>query len=68
MICTLLIHVRTGMPVDKYSLLALGLVAQGRCRYEDQLPVLLKRQRERMLERQRLARKRAQKTEQTPPG
>jgi hypothetical protein len=68
MICTLLIHIRTGLPVDKYSLLALGLVAQGRCSYEDQLPVLLKRQRERMLERVRLARKKAQKTEQTTPG
>ena len=68
MICTLLIHIRTGLPVDKYSLLALGLVAQGRCSYEDQLPVLLKRQRERMLERERLAKKKAQKTEQMPPG
>ena len=68
MICTLLIHIRTGLPVDKYSLLALGLVAQGRCSYEDQLPVLLKRQRERMLERKRLAKKKAQKTEQMPPG
>lgn len=67
MICTLLIHIRTGMPVDKYSLLALGMVAQGRCSYEDQLPVLLKRQRERMLERKRLAKKKGQKTEQTPP-
>ena len=68
MICTLLIHIRTGMPVDKYSLLALGMVAQGRCSYEDQLPVLLKRQRERMLERQRLARKKAEKTPQSSPG
>jgi hypothetical protein len=68
MICTLLIHIRTGLPVDKYGLLALGLVAQGRCTYEDQLPVLLKRQRERELERQRLARNKAQKTQHTPPG
>lgn len=69
MICTLLIHVRTGMPVDKYSLLALGMVAQGRCSYEDQLPVLLKRQRERMLEKERLAKKKAQqKKVQSLPG
>jgi hypothetical protein len=68
MICTLLIHIRTGRPVDKYTLLALGMVAQGRCSYENQLPVLLKRQRERELERDRLARKKAKKTEQTPPG
>ena len=68
MICTLLIHIRTGLPVDKYSLLALELVAQGRCTYEDQLPVLLKRQKERQRERERLAAKKAQKTKQTPPG
>jgi hypothetical protein len=60
MICTLLIHIRTGMPVDKYSLLALSLVAQGRCDYASQLPVLLKRQRERMLEKARLVRKKAE--------
>lgn len=62
MICTLLIHIRTGMPVDKYSLLALGLVAGGQCTFEQQLPVLLKRQRERMLERERRSRKRLAKT------
>ena len=66
MICTLLIHIRTGMPVDKYSLMALGLIAAGRCTYEDQLPVLLKRQRERMLEKARLARKK-QAQKQTQP-
>jgi hypothetical protein len=56
-ICTLLIHIRTGLPVDKYSLVALSLVYRGQCSYEDQLPVLIKRQRERMLEKARLARK-----------
>ena len=49
----------TGLPVDKYSLLALEMVARGQCSFEDQLPVLLKRQRERMLERTRLSRKKA---------
>ena len=69
MICTLLIHIRTGLPVDKYSLLALGLVARGQCSFEDQLPVLLKRQRERMLERTRLSRKKAsQKMIEVKPG
>lgn len=63
MICTLLIYIRTGLPVDKYSLLALSLVHRGQCTYEDQLPVLLKRQKERMLEKARLARKKqSQKT------
>jgi hypothetical protein len=69
MICTLLIHIRTGLPVNKYSLLALGLVARGQCSFEDQLPVLLKRQRERMLEKARLERKKqSQKTMPTLPG
>jgi len=69
MICTLLIHLRTGLPVDKYSLLALGFVARGQCTFEQQLPVLLKRQRERMLERQRRQRKKQlQKTTPNLPG
>lgn len=69
MICTLLIHIRTGLPVNKYSLLALGLVARGQCSFEDQLPVLLKRQRERVLAKARLERKKqSQKTMPTLPG
>jgi hypothetical protein len=69
MICTLLIHVRTGLPVNKYSLLALSLVARGQCPFEDQLPILLKRQRERMLEKARLQRKKqSQKIMPTLPG
>ena len=69
MICTLLIHIRTGLPVDKYSLMALSLVAGGQCTFEAQLPVLLKRQREKMLEKQRLARKKElQKTTKQLPG
>jgi len=68
MICTLLIHIRTGLPVDKYSLLALGLVAGGRCTYESQLPILLKRQREKMLAKERRDRKKLQKTMALPPG
>jgi len=63
MVCTMLIHIRTGLPVSKYSLVALGLVAQGRSSYEAQLPILLKRERERQLERARLARKKASKNQ-----
>jgi hypothetical protein len=61
MICTLLIHIRTGLPVSKYSLYALGIVARGEGSYEDQLPIILKRERERMLEKARLSRKKASK-------
>lgn len=68
MICTLLIHIRTGLPVDKYSLLALGLVASGRCDFEDQMKVIAKRQREKMLEKQRLARKKLKKPNAILPG
>jgi hypothetical protein len=61
MICTMLIHLRTGLPVSKYSLLAMGFAAQGRGDFDGQIEVLLKRERERMLERARLARKKALK-------
>jgi hypothetical protein len=64
MICTLLIHIRTGLPVSKYSLMALSLVARGQCSLDDLMPVLAKRERERMLERARLERKRAAKKQQ----
>jgi hypothetical protein len=63
MVCTMLIHIRTGLPVSKYSLVALALVGQGRSSYEAQLPILLKRERERYLERERLARKKASKNQ-----
>jgi len=61
MICTLLIHIRTGLPVSKYSLYALRIVGRGEGTYEDQRPIILKRERERMLEKARLARKKALK-------
>lgn len=59
LIATLLIFLHTGMPVSKYSLYALSLVARGQASYKDVLPGLLRLERERMLEKQRLARKKA---------
>jgi hypothetical protein len=59
LIGTLLIYLRTGLPVSKYSFVALGLVASGQARYEDVLPGLLRLERQRTLERQRLARNKA---------
>lgn len=58
-IATLLIHLQSGVPVNKYSLFALGLVARGRARLEEVLPGIQRRVRERELERKRLAKKKA---------
>jgi hypothetical protein len=57
----LLMHVRTGRKVNKYSLFLFGQVAQGLVDLETILPMLERIEREKELERQRLARKRAQK-------
>jgi hypothetical protein len=59
LIGTLLIYLRTGMPVSKYSLYALGLVARGEAEMKQVLPGLLRLERERMLAKQRLARKKS---------
>jgi hypothetical protein len=59
LIGTLLIYLHTGMPVSKYSLYALSVVARGQARYADVLPGLLRLERERRLEKERLARKKA---------
>lgn len=61
MIGTLLIHLHTGMPVSKYSFFALQMVFTNQASYADMLPGVLRLERERMLEKQRLARKRAEK-------
>jgi hypothetical protein len=58
---TLLMHVRTGRPVNKYSYNMMSHVAAGNATVKEILPILERRARERELERQRLARKRAQK-------
>lgn len=57
----LLMHVRTGHKVNKYSLFLFGQVAAGHATLEQILPMLERIEREKELERQRLARKRAQK-------
>lgn len=61
MIGTLLIHLHTGMPPSKYSLFAMEMVMGRKASYADMLPGILRLERERMLEKQRLARKRAEK-------
>jgi hypothetical protein len=58
-IATLWIHIQSGVPVNKYSLFGLGLVARGRAKVEEVLPGIQRRVRERELERQRLKRKKA---------
>ena len=57
----LLMHVRTGRKVNKYSLFLFGQVAAGHATLEHILPMLERIEREKELERLRLARKRAAK-------
>ncbi len=57
----LLMYLATGRRVSKYAFSLLGFVASGRATLEDILPELELREREKQLERERLARKRAQK-------
>lgn len=56
----LLIHVSTGHRVSKYAVSLLSFVAAGQATYQDIIPTLEKREREKRLERERRARKRAQ--------
>jgi hypothetical protein len=60
-IACLLMHLATGRKPNRYSLMLLGEVAAGRTTLEQILPLLDKIEREKQLERERLARKRAQK-------
>lgn len=57
----LLMHVRTGRKVNKYAIFLFGQVAAGLTTLEHILPMLEKIEREKELERQRLARKKQQK-------
>jgi len=57
----LLMHLRTGRKVNKYAIFLFGQVAQGHVTLEQILPMLEKIEREKELERQRLARKKAQR-------
>jgi len=57
----LLIYLHTQRPVSKYAYVMLSLVASGQATMEDILPILERRERECELDRQRRARKRAEK-------
>jgi hypothetical protein len=57
----LLKHVRTGRKVNKYAIFLFGHVATGMTTLEQILPILEKIEREKELERRRLARKKQQK-------
>jgi Transposase DDE domain len=57
----LLMHVRTGRKVNKYGVFLFGQVAAGLATLEKILPMLERIEREKELERQRRARKKAQK-------
>lgn len=58
----LLIYIHTQQPVSKYAYTLLGMVAAGQTTLEDITPILERRERECALDRQRRARKRAEKT------
>lgn len=58
-IAVMMMHIQTGLPVSKYTLVALSFVARGQATVEDVMPGILRLEREKMLERQRLARKKA---------
>jgi hypothetical protein len=60
-IACLLMHVRTGRKVNKYAVFLFGQVAAGLATLEQVLPMLERIEREKELERQRLARKKAKK-------
>jgi len=57
----LLIYLHTQRPVSKYAYTMLSLVAAGQATLQEIVPILERRERERELERQRLARKKAEK-------
>ena len=57
----LLIYIHTQRPVSKYAYVMLSLVAAGQATMEEIIPILERRERECELDRQRRARKRAEK-------
>ncbi len=59
MIATLLLHLATGRRVNKYALFWLGSVASGHATFEEMKIGLARIEREKALERARLARKKA---------
>lgn len=58
-IAVMMMHIQTGLPVSKYILVGLSFVARGQASVEDVMPGILRLEREKMLEKQRLARKKA---------
>jgi hypothetical protein len=60
-IACLVMHLRTGRKVNKYMLMLMGQVAQGLATFEQILPLLERIEREKELERIRLAKNKAQK-------
>lgn len=60
-IACLLMHIRTGRKVNKYALFLFGQVAAGQATLEQILPMLERIEREKELERIRLAKKKGQK-------
>lgn len=58
----LLMYLHTQRPPSKYAYALLGLVAAGQATMDDIMPILERRERECELDRQRRARKRAEKT------
>jgi hypothetical protein len=60
-IACLLMHIRTGRRVNKYMLFLMGQVAAGQCGIEQMMTMLERIEREKQLERQRLARRKQQK-------
>ena len=68
-IAVMMMHIQTGPPVSKYSLVGLSFVARGQATIQQVMPGILRLEREKLLEKQRLARKRAtQKTLRQLPG
>ena len=65
MIAVMLMHIQTGLPVSKYSLVGMSFVARGQARVEDVMPGIMRLEREKMLAKQRLARKKAAAAQQT---
>jgi len=57
MIATLLLHLATGQRVSKYALFWLGSIASGHASWEEMQAGLARIQREKMLEKARLSRK-----------
>src|SRR5829696_3510687 len=57
----LLIYIHTRQPVSKYAYALLGMVAAGQASLDDIMPILERRERECASDRQRRARKRAEK-------